>query len=132
MAAFIYDGDCSFCLFAVTWLKRRGGSPDVFFHAYQSSPLELAFAGLSPEDCRRAVYVTEDRRGRAMRVHRGSSAITYALRALPGIRNAGWRLLGTVSGLPGLRLLADIGYAWIARNRQHLGSPICGLPRQGP
>lgn len=132
MATFIYDGECGFCFSAVAWLKRRQAPPDVTFHTYQSSPPGMALAWLTPEDCERAAYLLEERPGRAIHVYRGASAITYALRALPGIRNTGWRLMGRVWGLPGLRMLTDIGYAWVARNRRHLGGATCGLPRRSP
>ena len=40
-----------------------------------------------------------------------TAAVNYALRALPGFRHLGWRLLGYLYYMPGLRQLEDLGYA---------------------
>ena len=119
-AVFIYDGECGFCIDSVRWLEGRGAARDLRFEPFQSEPDEMARAGIAAEDCRRAAYVVDDRRGPSPRIHRGAGAVSYALRRLPGIRRLGWRLLGCVYLVPVIKQIEDAGYGWIARNRYRL------------
>ena len=135
----IYDGDCSFCMDAVYWLELRGADRTLAFRSYQSAPPQMALAGLTANDFQHAAYLVDDRHvdfdvsGQALRpvVFRGAAAVNYALRALPGFRCLGWRLLGYLYYVPGLRQVEDLGYAWVARNR-HRFSRGCACGKSTP
>lgn len=120
LPALIYDGDCGFCQASVRWLERRGAARVLAMHAFQTAPPEMALAGLAAADCREVVFVVDQSPApRRPKVYRAAAA-AFALRALPAFSRAGWRLLGWLYYLPGLRQVVDAGYAWVARNRHRL------------
>ncbi|MSP77961.1 MAG: DUF393 domain-containing protein [Dehalococcoidia bacterium] len=131
----IYDGSCGVCAATVRWLERRGAARTLAFRTYQDAPPQMGLAGLTPHDCQCAAYVVDDRGlgqdclddGAVVRVYRGAGAVNFALRALPGARHIGWRLLGWLYYLPLLRRIEDLAYAWFARNRFRFGGSTCGL-----
>ena len=130
MATFIYDGGCGFCLACVRWLKRQHVPSTIAFHPYQSSPPQMALAGLSPVDCLQAAYLVDECSGSSPRVYKGAAAVTFALRALPGLGAIGWRFLGGLYCLPGISRIADLAYVWVARHRGYIsdGRPSCSIP----
>lgn len=104
----IYDGDCGFCTSSARWLANRGRCE---ITPWQS--LDLAPLGLTEDDVTRAAYWLD---GSGHVSARGAGAVAEALRAC----GPGWRLTGRLIQLPPVRPLADVGYAWVARNRHRL------------
>ena len=110
----LYDGNCGFCRRWVRRLQRwdRGAAID-----YVAAADRGAVAGLPPlSDAAldRAMHlVTRDGQ-----VCAGARALTPLLPILPG-----GRLLVPLMSLPGVQLLADRVYAWVAARRHRFG---CG------
>lgn len=114
----VFDGDCGFCTTSANaakrWLRLEHVEPWQF--------LDLAPLGLTEAACTEAVqWVDADGHVRS-----AEHAVIAALRHA-GI---GWRVLGTVLGLPGVRQLAGVAYRLVARNRYRLpgGTAACRLP----
>jgi predicted DCC family thiol-disulfide oxidoreductase YuxK len=131
-ALVIYDGDCGLCRAAAAWaLARAPGSLEAA--AWQDlGSAGLARLGLALGDVRRAAYlVLPD--GRLLRGH---LAMAGALRAA----RWPWPLVGCAIELPGVRALAALTYAAVARWRHRLplrGGRACGArgsvsPPPGP
>lgn len=85
------------------------------------APGAAVLAGLNRSELEAAAWAISPCGGR----HRGAAAIALSLdQLLP----AGLPLFRFLCALPGFRQLADLGYAWIARNRHHLpGKAICDI-----
>lgn len=117
----IFDGDCSFCSSAVRFLQRaidRRARYEVQPYPF----IDLEPFGLTDEQTSEALrFVAADGA-----VHTGAMAVSHALR-----RSApGWRPVGRLLALPGVRWVAERVYRWIAGHRQLLpgGTPACQLP----
>ncbi len=125
-ALVIYDGDCGLCRAAAAWVLAR--APDSLqAAAWQDvGPAGLARLGLALGDVRRAAYlVLPD--GRLLRGH---LAVAGALRTA----RWPWPLAGWAIELPGVRLLAALAYAVVARWRHRLPLPggwACGSKAPG-
>ncbi|HSN44080.1 MAG TPA: DUF393 domain-containing protein [Propionibacteriaceae bacterium] len=107
---FVYDGGCNFCVSSVRWLKERADGSVVFLPA---EPGLLHRAGLSSADtAAAAILVTTDGRRFV-----GSLALGEVLRrsARVHLKLAGRLLLEQPS-----RLLGEMVYRWVARNRHRL------------
>lgn len=117
--ALIFDGDCGFCLRLASWAKRRL-PPTVTIIPSQSR--DARAYGLSPSEMESAVYWI-DARNRAWPAEK---AVARTLGAMRGP----WAALGSAIALPGINVLAGIGYRLVARNRHRLpgGTDACELP----
>lgn len=104
----MYDGDCGFCTTCARWLSRHGTCEVV---PWQS--LDLDALHLTEADVTTAAWWL-DESGQA--TLSGAPAIAAALRTC----GPAHRLFGRALTLPGLRVLARWGYAWVARNRYRL------------
>ena len=111
-----YDGACGFCAGARRWLSRLD-----FFHRIEWTPyqtLESPPAGLSWEDLDR--YAWMDTGGG--RLHRGFHAMRLLALKLPPLLP-----LAPLLWLPGVNLVGQAAYGWVARNRYRLsGCPVDG------
>jgi predicted DCC family thiol-disulfide oxidoreductase YuxK len=108
----VYDADCGFCTRSARWV-------DTDPVAWQS--LELADVGATQEQADAAAGWLVDGRIRAL----GAPAIAAAL-----VARGGWtRPIGWLIDLPGVRLLAAVGYRIVAANRHRLpgGTAECKL-----
>lgn len=112
----VYDGDCGLCERAADVARRR--APGVTVRDHRTHGLDAIDA---------VIYVRGDR------TLTGAPAIASLLRDFTG---RGWRALGTVLGLPVVRIVAAGAYWVIARNRRRLsrilGLRACGLPQASP
>jgi predicted DCC family thiol-disulfide oxidoreductase YuxK len=114
----VFDGDCGFCTSAARFGQRRLRLE----HVEPWQRLDLDALDLTEADCRDAVqWVAVD--GSIASAER---AVIAALRHAGG----GWKLLGTVMALPGVRRLAAVTYRLIARYRHQMpgGTAACRLP----
>jgi predicted DCC family thiol-disulfide oxidoreductase YuxK len=105
-ATMVFDGDCGFCgrsaRFAVDRVKV---TCSVF--AYQRA--DLAALGLTAAECAEALrFVAPD--GTRFQ---GAAAVAQALRTAP----APWRALGVAIDAPGVRVVAERVYRFVARHR---------------
>lgn len=118
----VYDGDCGFCGWVVSHL-RRWVRPAIDIIPSQSA--DLGSLGLTHQECIDAVqWVAPDGRRSS-----GGSAACDVLRASP----RPWPVLGVLGSLPGIRLLVDVAYRWVARNRHRLpGSTTACQPPASP
>lgn len=117
----IYDGDCAFCTTSVQFLQRRIRRHPRF-EPWQF--LDLVSIGISQESCEQAVQFI-DANGS---VHSGERAIAHLL--IHG--GKGWKVMGGVLLVPGIRHVAGAVYRWIAQNRHRLpgGTAQCSLPAE--
>jgi predicted DCC family thiol-disulfide oxidoreductase YuxK len=112
---FYYDGDCGFCtrvvrLLAAADLRRR-----VRWRAFQS--LEALPGDLTPADFRREAYIQHGD------VLEGGF---YSFRRLTLVLPLLWPL-APLAWFPGMHLLGDPAYAWVARNRTRLPGSVCAV-----
>ncbi len=110
-ATLVFDGDCGFCTRSARFAVQRVGVSCAVI-AYQRADLESL--GLTAAECAEAVrFVAVDgaRFG-------GAAAVSQALRT----GSAPWRLLGRVIYAPGVRVLAERVYRFVARHR----GPVSG------
>jgi len=112
----VYDGDCGLCERTADFARRR--APGVTVRDHRTHGLDSIDAVL---------YV---RGGRTLS---GAPAVA---RLLGDFTGGGWRALGTVLGLPVVRVVSAGAYWVIARNRRRLsrvlGLRACGLPQASP
>jgi predicted DCC family thiol-disulfide oxidoreductase YuxK len=105
----IYDGDCGFCTASVRWAQAR------IRRLPAAQPLQLtdlAALGLTRQACEQAVqFVDADGS-----IHAGDQAVARAL----SVSGRGWRVLGRLMSLPGVRSVAAVTYRFIARHRHRL------------
>ena len=116
--ALIFDGECGFCLRLASWAERRL-PPTVTIISSQSR--NASAYGLNPRELTSAVYWI-DARNRAWSAEK---AVARTLKAMGGP----WSILGSAVALPGISLLAGVGYRLVARNRRRLpgGTDACQL-----
>ncbi len=106
----LFDGDCPLCRSAAARLLRLVPSGKVEARSFRGGELER-FPGLDASRCERALQLVRD----DGEIFEGVAAVVEALRHR--------RRLGVAARayfLPGIRWVADRGYAWIARNRFRL------------
>ncbi|MSO15216.1 MAG: hypothetical protein CK521_07175 [Acidimicrobium sp.] len=108
----VYDGDCGICEASGRWIIAHIPAVDVVsHHQYGLTHIGAVW------------YVTDT--GRL----EGAVAVSAILQLA---NSRVYRAIGVVIGLPGVRLIAGLVYALVARNRRHisrlLGMNACGLP----
>lgn len=118
-----YDADCGFCQSSVEWLLQR--SPAGIFDpvAYQDVHALREFPMVDPHLADKGIQALgEDGNLRAK-----AQATGYCLTFVPG-----WRWLGRLILFPLVAPFAGLGYAIVARNRQHIsrwiGRTSCRIP----
>lgn len=102
----IFDGDCAFCRRSAAW-GRRHVNPNLPMQAWQESDLDAL--GLTTEQCRETVQWVET----PSRSYSGGAAICAALRT----GGWQWRTVGAIGNAPGIRVVTESIYRWVARNR---------------
>ncbi len=129
-AALIFDGDCAFCTWCVSWLARRL-RPDVTVVPWQRA--DLAAFGTTSARAQHEVLWAGQAAGAGHAasaspagVLGGASAVAAALLAC---RSPVLRLAGAAISVPPLRWLAPLAYRLVARNRHRLpgGTPACAV-----
>lgn len=117
----LFDGDCGFCTstagLARRWVARRGQFAVL---AYQRA--DLAGYGLTVAQCDQAVQFVDEQ----WQVASAGRAIARALRA----GSTPWPPVGRLLDAPGVRLLTEAVYHWVAAHRSQLpgGTPACSRP----
>jgi predicted DCC family thiol-disulfide oxidoreductase YuxK len=117
----IYNGDCPVCSREIAVYRKRAEGPVRFVDL---NACDLGRFGLTPDAAARRLHVVED--GRLLA---GVDAFRALWRATPGFR---W--LGTLVGLPGVRQVADLVYERMLAPvlyRRHLRR-IAGAQRPHP
>lgn len=116
----VFDGDCGICT-TLSGVARRFVMPGRGTVA-ASYDLDLAHYGLTMEQCLEALQYVDDRG----RVHAAQDAVARLL--LAGA--PWWKPFGAVLLLPGVNVLAGVGYRWVARNRYRLpgATAACAMP----
>ena len=118
VATLIYDGECAMCRASALWIMRRAldaGTLEIL--PCRSAPRRQRFPQVTDEQCMTAMQlVLPDGR-----VLAGADAVPELLRRVPR-----WRWIAALFALPGMRRLARVVYAWIARNRMRVS---CALPK---
>ncbi len=113
----LYDGDCDFCRYWVSWLARRDrGSHILLLPASERRSLP-ALPDISDEALDQAMHLVTPEGV----VLAGATAIPELLRQLDR-----WRWLAPLFRVPGVRQLADRVYSMVARRRHRFG---CGSER---
>ena len=115
----LFDGDCGFCTWSVDW-AQHWVRPAVDFQPWQRSDLDAL--GVTAADCTEALqFVHPDGR-----VDSGGRAVC----ALLSCGGAPWPLMARCGSAPGLRVLVDASYRFVARHRHRLpgATPACALP----
>jgi predicted DCC family thiol-disulfide oxidoreductase YuxK len=102
----IYDGECGFCRRRAGW-ARRHVDPDMAMRAWQDADLDVL--GLTADQCQTAVQWVDP----SGRTYSGGAAICAALRT--GAWH--WRTIGVIGSAPGVRVITEWTYRWVARNR---------------
>ncbi|MFM1751742.1 MAG: hypothetical protein RL119_704 [Actinomycetota bacterium] len=115
----IFDGDCAFCTSSVEWAKKW------MKHNPNMTPwqrADLTALGLTQEQCETAVQFV-DAQGR---ISSGEIAVARLLL----FAGRGWKVLGGIMLIPGIRQVCGVLYRWVARNRHRLpgGTAACALP----
>jgi predicted DCC family thiol-disulfide oxidoreductase YuxK len=114
----LYDGECGFCSSSARLLRRLVRRlPAV--EPYQTT--ELGPLGVTADQCREALHWV----GADGRVCTGADAVAQVLVDA----GRGWRIIGRLLRLPGIRAGAAVVYRSVARNRHRLpgGTPTCSL-----
>ena len=109
----IYDGDCSFCIRCVEWLKKIT-KDKVECLPYQSS--RERFPEILIGDCERSIHWV-DLNGD---VFVGAEAI---FRTLACVSDKAW-MLWVYKNVPGFALVAESVYQIVSKNRKILGSIV--------
>ena len=106
-----YDGDCGFCGRVKRWLSRMDFFGGIEWNPYQG--LERPPQGLSWNDLDRAAYLDAGQ-GRLIEGFYAFRMLT--LRLLPLIP------LAPILWFPGVNLVGETVYRWVARNHYRLSS----------
>lgn len=106
----VYDGECGFCTRCAAWVEKHGRG--IRISPWQA--LDLDEVGLTERQVRAAAYWVEGSRAEA-----GERAVARALMAC----GRGYRVLGHVLLLPGVRRLSAVGYRFVAQHRGRLPGP---------
>ncbi|MSY08310.1 MAG: DUF393 domain-containing protein, partial [Actinobacteria bacterium] len=105
----VFDGDCAFCTRCVRFIERRmRRHPRI--EPWQS--LDLAALNLTSAQCETAVQWV-DAQG-------AISSANIAISRLLVSAGSGWRILGFVLMLPGIRQVSAVVYRWVAKNRDRM------------
>lgn len=113
--AVIFDGDCAFCIAQATRLQRWLGGR-VRLESFRDPGVIERYPGLTAAACEQALQLVET----DGRISSGAEAVARSLRLRPGLAP-----LARLYYLPGIRQLANWGYAVVARNRFRLRGNAC-------
>lgn len=110
----VYDGDCGICEWSASWIRRNVGGVDVVSHReYGVSHLSSVW------------FITWSGR------FEGAAAVSEILKRS---RVKGYRLVGSLIGLPVVRILAAGVYFVVAKNRRTIsrmfGLKACAIPNK--
>lgn len=114
----LFDGDCSFCTTCANW-GRRHIRRLVPMEPYQLADLDAL--GVTAAQCESALqWIGAD--GTVVSAHLAVAQVLIDA-------GKGWRVIGWVIHLPGIRGVSGLVYRWVARNRHRLpgGTPACSL-----
>lgn len=117
----IYDGECRFCRRRAATLARLGRLDAGALRSAHEPGLLDALPGVTLEACMEAMHAITP----SGRVFAGPEAI---VRLLAGRR--AWGVLAWMYFTPGVRVLCDLAYNWVARHRYQLSSAAddrCGV-----
>ena len=114
----LYDGDCAFCSSAARFAEQRIAK-NLHFAAYQLT--ELVPYGLTAAECAQALKFIDQ----SGNIHSAQNAIAEILISSGKI----WYGFGKLLKLPGINLIAALGYKFVAANRHKLpgGTPTCKM-----
>ena len=112
-AVVLVDGDCNFCRRAVAWLRPLI-SAEIYFYAYQTA--DLVTHGISIEECEKSVQLIKGN-------YRSSGATAIA----DLLTIAGGAYRGIAITVRTLGKVSDLGYEWIAKNRNGQAGEIRAL-----
>jgi predicted DCC family thiol-disulfide oxidoreductase YuxK len=107
----LYDGDCRFCTRSARQIEKRLGRTNVSLRNFQEPGALNPYPGVSHDACMEKMHVVTA----AGSVFAGAEAFARIVATLPVV---GW--LAWLYYVPGLRQLADLTYAAIARHRYRL------------
>ena len=116
----IFDGDCAFCSSSARVLRKMTRDT-ISVTPYQY--IDLAELGLSQNQTSKAVYyVTQTET---------LSAAKAIAKCLMDSKTP-WTVAGFLMNIPVVISVAELVYAWVAKNRHRLpgGTPECSLPRR--
>jgi predicted DCC family thiol-disulfide oxidoreductase YuxK len=107
----LYDGDCRFCTRSARTIQRRLGGERVSLVNFQEPGKIDGYPGVTREACIQKMHVVTA----TGRVFAGAEAFA---RIFATVRLIGW--LAWLYYVPGLRQVADLGYALVAKHRYRL------------
>lgn len=107
----LYDGGCRFCMSSAAAMVRRFGPGRLETRDLRKEGVLAAFPEVSYEAAMKRMHVVLP----DGRIYAGAEAIA---RVLATARITGW--LAYVYYVPGIRQLADLGYALVAKHRHRL------------
>ncbi len=107
----IYDSQCEFCRRSVEWLSSRDDKKILRFVPCKSEERMKEFLEITEEECMSGVQVITSEKQKIS----GFDGIAYVMRFLRGTK-----LLGTMLGLPMVRIVGKRVYSWVARNRNRI------------
>jgi predicted DCC family thiol-disulfide oxidoreductase YuxK len=115
----IFDGDCAFCSSSARVLRKMTRDK-ISVTPYQY--LDLAELGLTQGQTSKAVYY-------ATQAETFSAAKAIAKCLMDS--KTPWAVAGFLMNIPVVISVAELVYAWVAKNRHRLpgGTPECSLPR---
>jgi predicted DCC family thiol-disulfide oxidoreductase YuxK len=120
----IWDGDCGFCQRVIDWVKLRDHYGRLRTQPYQLCPSPPMTPELRAK-ARRAVQVLASD-GRHLSAGRACLFVLSEIGWHPG--------LVRIAGAPPFIWFVELGYAWVARNRQFVSrwfeTPVCSLPKE--
>ena len=119
MGILIYDGKCGFCTDSAKWARKRLPSPHHIAASQEFSDAGLADMGLTRADVERAAWWFEPGEDPA----EGAECVARTLMAIGGIP----AVVGRSLRLPGVRLLSDRAYRWVADNRPRVSRWVARL-----
>lgn len=108
-----YDGGCLVCDSEISVYKRISKESGIEFINISEPGFEAGTYDKTRDDFMQALHVLDERG----KFHSGVDAFRLLWQHLPG---AHYHLLSTMTGLPGISQVADIGYGIFARNRHWL------------
>ena len=107
----LYDGDCRFCTRSAHTIQRRFGRARVTLRNFQEPGVLEAHPSITHEAAMKKMHLVLD----DGRVFAGAEAFARIVATVPVL---GW--LAWLYYVPGIRQLADLGYALIAKYRYRL------------
>src|SRR2546425_10366229 len=107
----IYDEQCEVCQAGVSWLKILDHNKRVAVHSIDPGILHSIHPTLKVEECLRELHVVSP--GGEVAV--GADAVILLARLFPETR-----LIGTITGAPGMRVISRMLYRFVALNRYAL------------